>query len=417
MAKHYISKQVVVSCAVILAATISAAAQQQPVDMTGKTAEQVYKNIQVLKGVPADQVLPGMRVIAGSLGVGCAFCHVADRSKDDLDTKQTARKMMAMMMTINKSNFNGEQNVTCFTCHNGSSQPASTMRFAEVAIPPAPAAVAGAAAEGRGGGGGRGGADGGRGGRGGAEGGRGGAAEPPAGPSAAQILANYVQALGGEQAIRKVSSLSITATRGAGAAAGGGAGAAGGFGAGPAQVEEYLKAPNMMVTIVHTPNGMTTSSGFDGKTGWAQDQRGTVTDLTGADEARAARDADFYEALDLSKDYSQLMTDGTAKVGDHDAYVVAGTTQGGGPERLFFDTATGLLLRKIAVVSTPFGGAPTQIDFDDYRDAGNGVKYPFEVRVSDTPNARVTTYVQKIESAPVDNSKFAKPQSKAAQAQ
>jgi photosynthetic reaction center cytochrome c subunit len=404
MAKQFVSKRLLASCGVILAATISAAAQQQPVDMTGKTAEQVYKNIQVLKGVPADQVVPGMRVIAGSLGVGCTFCHVADRSKDDLETKQTARKMMAMMMAINKSSFNGEQNVTCFTCHNGSNQPASTMRFAEVAIPPAPAAGAGAAAEGRGG-------------RGGAEGGRGAAAEPLAGPSAAQILANYVQALGGEQAIRKVSSLSITATRAAGPAAGGGAGAAGGFGAGQGQVEVYLKAPNLMVTIVHTPNGMTTSNGFDGKTGWTQDQRGTVTDLTSTDEARAARDADFYEALDLSKEYSQLMTDGTAKVGDHDAYVVIGTTQGGGPERLFFDTTTGLLLRKIAVVPTPFGGAPTQIDFDDYRDGGNGVKYPFMVRVSDTPNARVTTYVQKIESVPVDSSKFAKPQSKAAQAQ
>lgn len=388
MVNRFVSKRILVSCGLILAATISATAQPQAPQMEGKSAEQVFKNIQVLKGIPADQVVPGMRVIAGSLGVGCGFCHVADRSKDDMETKQTARKMMAMMMAINKNNFNGAQQVTCFTCHNGAAQPAATMRYAEVA----PGAGAG-------GGGGRGGA------------------ERAEAPSAAQILDKYVQALGGEPAIRKVSSLSITATRDAGPAAGGGAGAAGGGGPAQGQVEMYLKAPNLMVTMIHLPNGMTTANGFDGTTGWTQDAKGAVADLMGIDEARAARDADFYEALDLNKEYSQLKTTGTAKIGDRDVYVVTGTPQEGQPEQLFFDTTTGLLLRKIAVVPTPFGNAPTQTDYDDYRDAGNGVKYPFLVRVSNTPNARVTTHVQKIESVPVDNSKFTKPQSKAGQGQ
>ena len=41
-----------------------------------KTSEQVYKNIQVLKGVPADQFIPAMQFIAASLGVQCDFCHI-----------------------------------------------------------------------------------------------------------------------------------------------------------------------------------------------------------------------------------------------------------------------------------------------------------------------------------------------------
>jgi hypothetical protein len=48
---------------------------QQPA--TGeKTVEQVYKNIQILKGTPASQLQPLMNYIAGSLGVKCDFCHV-----------------------------------------------------------------------------------------------------------------------------------------------------------------------------------------------------------------------------------------------------------------------------------------------------------------------------------------------------
>ena len=328
-----------------------------------------------------------MRVIAGSLGVGCGFCHVQDRSKDDMDTKKTARLMMAMMMEINKNKFDGRQQVTCFTCHNGSSTPASTLQFPEMA-PAAP----------QGGGEGR-----------------------AQGPSADQILASYVQALGGEQAIRKIANFSITATRDAPAGFGGGAPAGGAAPAGgppQAQVEEYLKAPNLMVTIVHAPNGMTTANGFDGTVGWTLNARGVVADLTGTDEARAARAADFYEALDLSKEYGQLTAGGTAKVGDHNAYVLVGTPQGDLPERLYFDTTTGLLLRKITITPTPMGNSPTQIDYDDYRDTGSGIKFPYLIRVTETPNARVATHVQKVDSAPIDNSfKLMKPASKAAQAQ
>src|ERR1700730_1248785 len=62
-----------------------------------KKAEEQFKNIQILKGVPADQVMPAMQFIAASLGVGCEFCHVQGAfEKDDKKTKQTARKMMPM---------------------------------------------------------------------------------------------------------------------------------------------------------------------------------------------------------------------------------------------------------------------------------------------------------------------------------
>ena len=419
MATTFVSRRTLAAAAGWILASAIFAGAQQPQQLAGKTAEQAFKNIQVLKEIPAEQVVPTMRVMAGSLGVNCGFCHVEDRSKDDLMAKQTARKMITMMMEINKNNFDARQEVTCYTCHKGTNDPVSTLQYsdAETAAP--------------GGGGGR-----------------------AQGPSVEQILANYVQALGGEQAMRKVTSVAIMETRDAPAPQGGGsppAGGAGGRGEAPAaaegrggggggrggagggrgegaaagppqeQIEQYLKAPNLMVNIVHAPNGGTTEMGFDGTTGWTQNARGAVADMKGTDEARTARMADFYEPLDMSKEYGRLVARGAAKIDvfarEHDAYVVVGTPQGGPPERLFFDTSTGLLLRKVTVDPTPAGNAPTQTDYDDYRDIGSGIKFPFIIRVTNPPDARITTHVLKVETAPVDNSKFTKPESKPAQAQ
>jgi hypothetical protein len=97
-----------------------------------KSAEQVYKNIQVLKEVPADQLIPSMQFITASLGVQCDFCHLENAfEKDDKETKQTARKMMRMMFTINKDNFDGHQEVTCYACHRGAHKPVITPVISE----------------------------------------------------------------------------------------------------------------------------------------------------------------------------------------------------------------------------------------------------------------------------------------------
>src|SRR6201993_2848095 len=91
-----------------------------------KKAEEQFKNIQVLKGIPAEQVFPTMQFITASLGVECEFCHVQNAfDKDDKKPKQTARKMMEMMFAINKDNFDGHREVTCNSCHHGSEHPAA----------------------------------------------------------------------------------------------------------------------------------------------------------------------------------------------------------------------------------------------------------------------------------------------------
>src|SRR6266700_3282029 len=92
--------------------------------MAPKKAEEQFKNIKVLKGMPADQLFPTMQFISASLGVECDFCHVQNAGeKDDKKPKETARKMMEMMFAINKDNFEEHREVTCNSCHRGSTDP------------------------------------------------------------------------------------------------------------------------------------------------------------------------------------------------------------------------------------------------------------------------------------------------------
>ncbi len=369
MHKTHVSLFVVAAMGLALGAAILASAQQ-PQTMEGKTAEQYYKNIQVLQGTPADPLVPAMRVNSASLGVECEFCHVDDRSKDDKPEKKTARDMMTMVFSINKTSFNGRLQVACETCHHGSNQPLTVPPLPEMAAlmsPPAPKPA------------------------------------PAAAPTVDQILAKYVEALGGEPALRKITSREITATADVPPADNGTARPS-------LAVEEFQKAPGLQLMTAKTQAG-TTSTGFDGTSAWSQDPKGAVTVSTGVELARAKRGADFYEPLDLKTEYTRLVARGMDTVRGHDVYVVFAVPQGDSAERLYFDVQTGLLLRKWSVTPTPIGTDPMQVDYDDYRDAGNGVKLPFLIQVDSLIPAQVRTYhITKVQNnVPVDDSKFAKP--------
>jgi Photosynthetic reaction centre cytochrome C subunit len=115
----------------------------------GKTIDQTGKNIQVLKGLPESQLYLVMNFVATSLGVQCNFCHVQQGKdpttgstkwvweSDDKPQKQTARRMMQMVLAIkanDKVDFR-ENEVTCYTCHRGQKKP--------IGLPPMPLARSG----------------------------------------------------------------------------------------------------------------------------------------------------------------------------------------------------------------------------------------------------------------------------------
>src|SRR5262249_6742475 len=94
---------------------------------TEKTVDQVFKNIKVLNGMPQSKLYPTMRFMAASLGFQCGSCHVIknfiDAAADDKPEKQTARRMIKMVIEINQTLFQGKPVVSCYTCHRGQRTP------------------------------------------------------------------------------------------------------------------------------------------------------------------------------------------------------------------------------------------------------------------------------------------------------
>lgn len=87
-------------------------------------AAKVFKNIQVLKDLPSDQLIPTMQTFTRALGVKCSFCHEPhDFPSDNLKHKKIARKMLRMVEGVDSNTFDGKPRVSCWTCHDGSKHP------------------------------------------------------------------------------------------------------------------------------------------------------------------------------------------------------------------------------------------------------------------------------------------------------
>src|SRR6266536_5264065 len=92
-------------------------------------SEDVFKNVQVLRGIPVKEFMETMGFFAAALSLNCTDCH-GDASASswanyatDTPLKNTARRMVVMVNAINKANFGGTPTITCYTCHRGSQRP------------------------------------------------------------------------------------------------------------------------------------------------------------------------------------------------------------------------------------------------------------------------------------------------------
>ncbi len=311
-----------------------------------------------------------MQFITASLGVECEFCHVEGAfEKDDKKPKQTARKMMEMMFAINKDNFEGHREVTCYSCHRGSATPVGTplvMAEAPKGMGEAKKAEETKSEE---------------------------AGKEASGPPADQLFDKYLQAVGGAAAIEKITSRVMKGTIT--------------FGDRNVPIDIFSKDPDKRISFTHTPDGDSVTA-FDGHEGWLGTPGHAVREMHGPDIDGASMDADLHFAAHLKEMFSEVKVRGTEKVGEHDAYMVIGQRDGKTPLRLYFDEQSGLLVRLVRFGETPLGRLPTQIDYADYREAG-GVKIPFRWTLA-RPGGRFTIQVSEVkENVPVDDAKFAKP--------
>ena len=345
-----------------------------------KTIDQVQKNIKVLNGIPQAQLIPMMNFFAASLGVRCNFCHVNnggqwDYPSDDKPEKSRAREMIQMVLVINKSTFQGNTDVSCFSCHRGRTSPvgAPTLPLPQ----PTPRGTPGGPV------------------------GPGGPGTPagPGGPAAAQptaddILNKYIEALGGQAAIDKLKTRVMKGTYAA----------ANGL---TATYKVDQAAPDKFHITFTTQQG-TMERGFNGSAGWEKNPRG-VMDMAAEQLAEMKRSFALFSDIKLKEQFARMNVR-KDKLDDRDVYVILGTTAAGRRERLYFDAETGLLLRRTTATQTPIGVIPQETNYEDYREV-DGVKVPFTIRTLtlDTGSTATRKYTEIKANAPVDESTFNKP--------
>lgn len=343
-------------------------AQTQPAgDHQQTTVEQVYKNIQVLTGLPASELDGAMFFMSAALGVGCTHCHTNPWESDAKSAKLAARKMILMVRAVNKENFSGNPAITCYTCHRGqhNTEPVPPIDLAAI---PAPDVTANAA-------------------------------KPSPLPSTDEVIGRYVLAIGGEAAIEK---LKTRVSRGAENTTNRMTPPL------TTPIEIYQTAENKLLIIRNNPGGAA-SQAFDGTLGWTKDAGGQRA-MSGKELAEAKRDADFFRYLKVRQSYPQMRVLGKENVRGVEAYVVGATSREDSREKLYFDARTGLLMRKYVAFKTAFGTIPEVTDFDDYR-VVNGVTLPFTITWSRPPFSSTTKFTEILLNVTVDDSRF-KPRAK-----
>jgi hypothetical protein len=211
-----------------------------------------------------------------------------------------------------------------------------------------------------------------------------------------EIVHRYLQAVGGRAAWQKLKSrvsmgtIEVTSANLAGT------------------VIIHEKAPNKILTII-VVSGSAFRQGFDGTVGWAEDPRNGLREQSGAELAETRRQSDFYSPVDLGSHYVKLTLLDAEKVDEHDTNVLEGVlAEGGPPDKLYFDAATGLPVRLVSQHHSPEGVSQFEENFSDYRQV-DGVTLPFVISQTAGDSAFVVRISEVRHNVPLEDGEFSKP--------
>lgn len=187
-----------------------------------------------------------------------------------------------------------------------------------------------------------------------------------AGQSPSKILQNAEKALGGKKQLAAVRSSERTGTvrRLADGTSG--------------KYLQVTSAPNLYY-VGFDLNGFETEMGYNGRSGWTRDSRNGLSTLTGDQSSDFQAEAGFRNVLWLNykKERAKVSSGGKSDVDGKPANVILLSSPRGATLKLYFDVATGLLIRE----EIPFGDTTDVIDYSDYRPVGN-LKQPFQMRMT-----------------------------------
>jgi outer membrane lipoprotein-sorting protein len=218
----------------------------------------------------------------------------------------------------------------------------------------------------------------------------------PDAPPAQEVFDEYIEALGGAQALAGMTSFVAT-------------GSYEGFDTGfePVDVEVYSRSPAQRTMVVHARGGDSVRV-YDGDQGWiaATDRALPLLPLTGdtLDGARLEAIQGYPASLQAERNTWRMTY---TFIDDEEVRVLQGISPGKTPLNLYFDES-GLLVRMLKLVDTPVGRVPTQVDYADYREV-SGVMIPFQV-TSTWTNGQASFQLEDVQAnVTVDAARFNMP--------
>ncbi len=338
-------------------------------------ADDVFKNIQVLKGLTVDEFMGTMGLFSAALNVCCGDCHTGaggDHPKWEDDTrprKKAARRMVEVMKKVNHDNFGGGQAVTCWTCHRGSGSPSTTPSIDAIYSDPVvvqpdvlPQASAGSVQ-----------------------------------PTVDQVFDKYIQALGGAEALEKLTSYTAKGTTLL-------------YDASRRDpTEMYAEAPGKLATIVQQREGEMARVS-DGHAAWVMLPLTVVQRyaLNGSALEGGKLDAQMAFPGGMRRFFDSWRVSYPATIDGREMYVVQGSRPGL-LATFYFDKQTGLLARMVRYANSAVGRVPTQIDFADYRPIA-GVQLPFKRTYGWVSGREECTLTDIQPNVAIDQTKFTQPE-------
>ena len=218
-------------------------------------------------------------------------------------------------------------------------------------------------------------------------------------PTVDQILDKYVQAIGGRQAVEKITS---RVTKGTFEVSSMGL---------KGEIELYVKAPNKTLRVQNLSGVGEILDGFDGKIAWSQNPMMGLREKDGAELAAIVRSSDIHASLKTRQLYPKLELKGKEKVGNRETYAILATPAEGGPVKMYFDVETGLIARTDLDLDTPQGQVHIETTLDDYREV-DGLKMPFTMRQESPMGSAVIKLTEVKHNVAIDDAKFNKPSGK-----
>lgn len=327
-----------------------------------ETAGQRFKSIKVLNEMPADQMGKVMNMMSASLGVNCSFCHAEnDFAKEGIEHKDIARRMLSMTFELNEKYFENRPEVNCNTCHQGKPHP-------QAVFPLAPAVRQERLLQ------------------------------PERAPTVAAILTKYETALGGRTNLAKIASREIKAQR------------VEPDGKTFEAEEIWQKGNKLLIRTVYPSKqygDFTVTEIYDGADAFkfGNDQR---IELKTDEADHIKREAELFANSRLEAIYAKLEYRRLEKIEGRTVHTIEATTASGNRERLYFDAASNLLVRRAAFTPTVLGDHVYQVDYADYKNFG-GVLLPTTVKFA-MPQIYWTRKILTVKNnAAIDDARFLAP--------